>query len=234
FIVPFAYGGTSMRRIIGPTALFLLLIAVARSLAQTTYPDGSEEIASADDSVRDAVTIKLSPLEKRKKGDLKALVERFKLLPGLQGNSIVAAAPDILVLVPKRGQSLDQIRGVLLQQPEVYELEADEKTYRREGDDKPYEELRKERLAKALTNSKSKIQDRIRAKLFELLQGKRKQGGGGGGGVKTGQDGQPQDKEAMKKAVTRAIKRATKRAARKGKRKGQRRVRKKDAQAAEL
>ncbi|GLI65489.1 hypothetical protein VaNZ11_009025, partial [Volvox africanus] len=234
FLVSNAYGSTPMRRIIGPTALFLLLIAAAKSLAQDNYPDGSQEIASANDPVRDAVTIKLSPLEKRKKGELKALVERFKSLPGLQGTSIVAAAPDILVLVPKPGQSLDQVRRVLLQQPEVYELEVDENTYRREGNDKPYEELRKERLAKALTNSKSKIQDRIRTKLFELLQGKRKQGGGGGSGVKTGLDGQPQDKEAMKKAVTRAIKRATKRAARKGKRKGQRRVRKKDTQAAEL
>ncbi|GIM00627.1 hypothetical protein Vretimale_5598, partial [Volvox reticuliferus] len=229
-----AYDNTSMRSNIGPTALFLLLIAVTSSLAQNNYPDGSQEIASVNDPVRDAVTIKLTPLEKRKKGDLKALAERFKSLPGLLGASIVAAAPDILVLVLNPGQSLDQIRAVLLQQPEVYELEVDEKTYRREGDDKSYEELRRERLAQALTNTKSRIQDRIRAKLFDLLQVKRKQGSGDGAGVRTGQDGQPQDNEATRKAVTRAIKRATKRAARKGKRKGQRLVKKEDSQTIEL
>lgn len=41
-----------------------------------------------------------------------------------------------------------QMKAALLQQPEVYELEVNEQTYRRERDaDKPYEQLRRERLA---------------------------------------------------------------------------------------
>ncbi|EFJ43799.1 hypothetical protein VOLCADRAFT_118930, partial [Volvox carteri f. nagariensis] len=105
-----------------PTAI-LFLLALTIVLAQYEYPMGTND------------------------GDLKALVERFKSLPELRGSSVVAASPDLLVLIPTPGQSLAQIRAALLQQPEVYELEVRDETHRREGNEKPYEVLRKERLA---------------------------------------------------------------------------------------
>ncbi|GFR47188.1 hypothetical protein Agub_g8781 [Astrephomene gubernaculifera] len=147
----------------------LLLVCVFSASALSAAVQEEHEVVPVTDAHApgEIITIKLRPAVKRKKEDARALADRLKTLPELQGASLAAVSRDLLVLTPSPKQQADQVTQLLLQQPDVYEVEIGEQQFRRD-DDKPYDQLRKDMLSEAVSSTKSRIRERIKNKLRAL------------------------------------------------------------------
>ncbi|PNW80571.1 hypothetical protein CHLRE_07g323200v5 [Chlamydomonas reinhardtii] len=189
-----------------------------------------EEFMEGVQAPGESITIMLDLGTKRDRAAVRDLAGRLKSLPLLASTSIAVVGRDKLVLTPSAKHDVEKVKQLLLQQPEIYELEVNEQAFRRPGA-KPYNQLRKEHLAESMASSRNSLQQKIRDKLRSLLGSRKKRGeagggdsdGGDGGGMKRrrqkvkkakgskaggagGEEGSP-EKEAQR-AVRRAEKRA--------------------------
>ncbi|KAG2450493.1 hypothetical protein HYH02_004994 [Chlamydomonas schloesseri] len=128
----------------------------------------------------DTITIKLDLGTKRDRAAVRDLASRLKALPLLASTSIAVVGRDKLVLTPSAKHDLAKVKQLLLEQPEIYELEVNEEAFRRPGA-RPYEQVRKQHLAESMASSRSSLQQKIKDKLRALL-GSRKKGSGDAGG----------------------------------------------------
>ncbi|KAG2440959.1 hypothetical protein HXX76_003812 [Chlamydomonas incerta] len=162
-----------------------LLLPAALLVAQDAGVETEQEEFMEDlQAPGETITIKLQLGTKRDRAAVRDLAGRLKSLPLLASTSIAVVGRDKLVLTPSAKHDVEKVKQLLLQQPEIYELEVNEQAFRRPGA-KPYEQVRKEHLAESMASSRSSLQSKIKDKLRSLL-GSRKKGAEAGGG---GDDG---------------------------------------------
>ncbi|PNH09075.1 hypothetical protein TSOC_004323 [Tetrabaena socialis] len=210
----------SLERAVFGIALLLALAANGQEVDGQGQVDAAAAVGEAAQASGEPLTIKLRPGSTRKKAEVKALAERLRQLPSLQGCAITAVSRDILVVSPTARHSTEQLKRELLLQPDVYEVEVGEMTHRREGD-KPYDQVKRELLEKAVNGSQVRIRDRIRNKINQLIGRRSKD-------AAVDEAGDAFVAEAGAKAAKRAAKRA-KRARRAKRRKEKREAAKGDS-----